>query len=102
MRPLLAPEVRAIMSLPRGPQRDRAPDWIAAGTPPRLRGDLVALLGSDRVLTRPIDLIRYATDASPYRFFPKVVVIARTVDDVRKVLDYARQKQETEIGRAHV
>ena len=84
MLPLLAPNVRAIMSPARTPQRDRAPDWVAAGTPLRLRDDLVALLGSDRVLTRPIDLIRYATDASPYRLFPKVVVIARTVDDVRK------------------
>src|SRR6516225_11668711 len=100
MRPLLAPDVRAIMSLPRGPQRDRAPDWVAAGTPPRLRDDLVALLGSDRVLTRPIDLIRYATDASPYRLFPKVIVIARTVDDVRKVLDYARQHHEIVTFRA--
>ena len=95
MLALLAPNVRAIMSPPRTPQHDRAPDWVAAGTPPRLRDDLVALLGADRVLTRPIDLIRYATDASPYRLFPKVVVIARTVDDVRKVLDYARQKHES-------
>jgi D-lactate dehydrogenase len=94
MPALLAPNVRAIMSFPRTPQRDCAPDSIAAGTPPRLRDDLVALLGADHVLTRPIDLIRYATDASPYRLFPKVVVIARTVDDVRKVLDYARQKHE--------
>jgi D-lactate dehydrogenase len=44
-----------------------------------MRNDLVALLGPDRVLSRPIDLIRFATDASPYRLFPKVVVIARTV-----------------------
>src|SRR6516225_7919881 len=95
MLPLLAPNVRAIMSPPRTPQRDRAPDWVAAGTPPRLRDDLVAILGANRVLARPIDLIRYATDASPYRLFPKVVVIARTVDDVRKVLDYARQKHES-------
>src|SRR6266536_968450 len=84
MLALLAPNVRAIMSPPRTPQHDRAPDWVAAGTPPRLRDDLVALLGADRVLTRPIDLIRYATDASPYRLFPKVVVIARTVVDVRR------------------
>jgi D-lactate dehydrogenase len=94
MLPLLAPNVRAIALAPRIPQRDRAPDWVAAGTPPKLRNDLVALLGADRVLTRTIDLIRYATDASPYRLFPKVVVIARTVDDVRKVLEYARQKHE--------
>ena len=32
------------------------------------------------MLPRPIDLIRFATDASPYRLFPKVIVIARNVD----------------------
>src|SRR5215468_11594047 len=100
MLPLLAPNVRAIASASRSPQRDRAPDWVAAGTPSRLRDDLVALLGADRVLTRPIDLIRFATDASPYRLFPKVVVIARTVDDVRKLLEYARQRHESVTFRA--
>jgi D-lactate dehydrogenase len=65
-----------------------------------LRNDLVALLGPDRVLSRPIDLIRFATDASPYRLFPKVVVIARTVDDVRKLLEYARQRHESITFRA--
>ncbi len=82
------------------PQRDRAPDALAAGTPAGLRDDLVALLGADCVLTRPIDLIRYATDASPYRLFPKAVVIARNVDDVRKVLGYARQQHESVTFRA--
>jgi len=52
------------MSSARTPQRDRAPDALAAGTPPGLRDDLVALFGADCVLTRPIDLIRFATDAS--------------------------------------
>ena len=64
MSSLLSPNVRAIMSSARTPQRDRAPDALAAGTPPGLRDDLVALLGADCVLTRPIDLIRFATDAS--------------------------------------
>ena len=81
-------------------QRDRAPDALAAGTPQRLRDDLVALLGADRVLTRPIDLVRFATDASPYRLFPKAIVIARNVDDVRRVLEYARQKHESVTFRA--
>ena len=45
---LLAPNVRAIMSPPRTPQRDRAPDWVAAGTPPRLRDDLVAISSATR------------------------------------------------------
>ncbi len=100
MLQLLSPNVRAILSSARTPQRDRAPDALAAGTPPRLRDDLVALLGADCVLTRPIDLIRFATDASPYRLFPKVVVIARSVSDVRKVLEYARQAHESVTFRA--
>jgi D-lactate dehydrogenase len=95
MLPLLSPNVRAIASAACTPQRDRAPDSLAAGTPAKLRNDLVRLLGADRVLSRPIDLIRYATDASPYRLFPKVVVIAHNADDVRKVLDHARQTSET-------
>jgi D-lactate dehydrogenase len=95
MPSLLSPHVRAIMFSTSKPQRDRAPDALAAGSPPTLRDDLIRLLGADRVLHRPIDLIRFATDASPYRLFPKVIVIARNVDDVRKVLDYAREKHES-------
>ena len=100
MRPILTPNVRAIVFRSATPQRDRAPDALAAGTPPKLRDELVTLLGADRVLTHPIDLIRYATDASPYRLFPKVVVIAHDVEDVRKVLDYARQARESVTFRA--
>ena len=95
-----SPDVSAISPTRVTPQPDRAPDSLAAGTPEWLRSDLVALLGADRVLCRPIDLIRYATDASPYRLFPKVVVIARDADDVRKVLGYARQKHESVTFRA--
>jgi D-lactate dehydrogenase len=100
MSSLFSPNVRAIVSSAHVPQRDRAPDAMATGTPPALRHDLVALLGADCVLSRPIDLIRFATDASPYRLFPKVIVIARNVDDVRKVLAYARQKHESVTFRA--
>jgi D-lactate dehydrogenase len=100
MLTLFSPNIRAIMSSARTPQRDRAPDVLAAGTPPSLRNDLLSLLGADCVLTRPIDLIRFATDASPYRLFPKVIVIARNVDDVRKVLEYARQQHESVTFRA--
>ena len=53
---------------------DAAPDWVAAGTPEPLRGELIGLLGAERVLTRATDLVRYASDASPYRLFPKAVV----------------------------
>ena len=100
MPSLLSPNVQAIAFPAPTPQRDRAPDGLVAGTPRKLRNDLIALLGAERVLSRPIDLIRFATDASPYRLFPKVVVIARDVDDVRKVLRYARENGATVTFRA--
>jgi D-lactate dehydrogenase len=88
---LLAPDARRIGRPPGEPAADRAPDSLAAGTAEPLRGDLVALLGEQRVLGRAIDLIRYASDASPYRRFPAVVVMAHDADDVGKVLAYARR-----------
>src|ERR1700692_2546032 len=100
MRPLLLPDVQAITPSGPPPRRDRAPDSLAMGTPKLLREDLVALLGAAQVLTRPIDLVRFATDASPYRLFPKVIVIVRIEDDFRKVLVYARRKHESVTFRA--
>src|SRR5262245_52756122 len=80
----IAPEVAA-------PASDRVPDSFAAGTPEPLRSDLVGLLGADRVLARVSDLVRYASDASPYRMLPKAVVMAHDVGDVLEVLRYARR-----------
>src|SRR4051812_32562715 len=91
MPQLLEPDIRRI-GRPQGePYPDRAPESLAAGTPEPLRSDLIGLLGPDRVLTRPIDLIRYASDASPYRLIPRAVVMARETGDVAKVLAYARR-----------
>jgi D-lactate dehydrogenase len=87
---LLAPDTARI-GRPEGPPApDRAPDSLAAGTPEPLRGDLIRLLGHDRVLARASDLIRYASDASPYRLFPQVVVMAHDTGDVLKTIEYAR------------
>ncbi len=87
---LLSPDVRRIA--PKGSEAatDRAPDELASGTPEPLRRELVGLLGEDRVLSRVIDLVSYASDASPYRLLPKAVVMARDAADISKVLDYAR------------
>jgi D-lactate dehydrogenase len=100
MLPLGSPDLSAIAPARDRPQPDRAPDHLARGTPERLLQDLVARLGADRVLGRLIDLIRYATDASPYRLFPKVVVVPRDADDVRKVLAFARERNESVTFRA--
>jgi D-lactate dehydrogenase len=76
-----------------GPAPDRAPEWVAAGTPEPLRSRLVAALGADRVLTRALDLIRYASDASPYRLIPQAVAVPRDVKDMGALLRCA-----TELG----
>ncbi len=74
------------------PAPDRAPDAIAAGVAQPLRGELEALLGADRVLAKAGDIVKYASDASPYRLFPQAVVMAREAGDVAKVLAYGRER----------
>jgi D-lactate dehydrogenase len=88
---LLEPQVERIAPTVGEPAADRAPEWVATGSPQPLRGELESLLGLDRVLARPTDLVRYASDASPYRLFPKAVVMAHDVEDVSKLLGYARR-----------
>ncbi|MBI1751878.1 MAG: FAD-binding oxidoreductase [Acidobacteria bacterium] len=48
-----------------------------------LRDSIAAILGPDRVLDRPVDLIAFASDASFYRLIPKAVAFAGSVEDVR-------------------
>ncbi|MGB7684853.1 MAG: FAD-binding and (Fe-S)-binding domain-containing protein, partial [Solirubrobacterales bacterium] len=75
------------------PATDRAPDEIAGGVAQPLRRELEELLGPERLLARPGDIVRYASDASPYRLFPRAVVMAHDADDVAKVLAYGREKE---------
>ena len=52
---------------------------------------MVAALGADRVLTRALDLIRYASDASPYRLIPQAVAVPRDVRDMASLLRCATE-----------
>jgi D-lactate dehydrogenase len=98
--PLLEPDVRRIAPAEGTPTEDRAPDWVAGGTPEPLRADLERLLGADRVLARASDLVRYASDASPYRLMPRAVVMARDAGDVAAVLRYGRSAGVPVVFRA--
>src|SRR5580704_13868257 len=85
---MLTPHAGAI-GRPAGPaQHDAVDPARAEGTPAALKDDLIRLIGQDQVRHRISDLVRYACDASPYRYLPQVVVLPRTVDDVRTILDY--------------
>ncbi len=59
-----------------------------------LKKELTAILAQDRVLTRPVDLATYATDASLYRILPQAVVRPRDVKEIQDLFAFAR--------RAHV
>ncbi len=86
---------RSASSVPPPPSQavdDRAPDELAGGVDPALRRELEELLGAGRVLHRVSDLVAYASDASPYRRFPRAVVEARDPDDVAKVLRFGRER----------
>ncbi len=82
------------------PAGDRAPDWVAAGTPEPLRSRLLASLGADRVLTRALDLVMYASDASPYRLIPRAVAMPREVGDVVALMAFARSNRVPLVFRA--
>jgi len=99
---LLAPDPRRTAPAPpaQPPAPDRAPDWVAAGTPEPLRSRLEAALGSDRVLTRALDLVAYASDASPYHLIPQAVVVPRDVADVVRLLRCATQLDAPLVFRA--
>ncbi|MFI7099120.1 FAD-binding and (Fe-S)-binding domain-containing protein [Streptomyces sp. NPDC050161] len=99
--PLLEPNPGALRPAATGaPSPDRVAAGRASGTPEPLRGDLIALLGPGKVLHTLSDLVRYASDASPYRFVPQVVVLAEDIDDVSAVFSYAHGKGRHVVLRA--
>lgn len=88
----LRPRTSSVPPPPSQVVDDRAPDSLAQGVAQPLRGELEQLLGPDRVLHRVSDVVAYASDASPYRRFPRAVVEARDADDVAKVLRFGRER----------
>jgi D-lactate dehydrogenase len=54
---------------------------------------LAAVVGSGRVLSRAIDRIAWASDASFYRLVPEAVVHARSVEEVRALLAVSRERK---------
>ncbi|WP_405466268.1 FAD-binding oxidoreductase [Streptomyces anulatus] len=99
--PLLEPDPDALRpGTAREPAPDRVTDRSAGGTPEPLRSELTALLGADKVLWKISDLVRYASDASPYRFLPRVVLVPEDLDDISAILSYAHGKGRDVVFRA--
>ncbi|WP_411110407.1 FAD-binding and (Fe-S)-binding domain-containing protein [Streptomyces sp. c-19] len=99
--PLFEPNPQALRpGTKRSPAPDRVPSLHAKGTPRLLREELTELLGAEKVLWKISDLVRYASDASPYRFVPQVVVVAEDIDDISTILSYAHGKGREVVFRA--
>src|ERR1700683_303371 len=97
---LFSPNTDALTPFRSHATPDRAPDHLAEGTPAALRDDLIALLGHTAVRSRVTDPGKYATDASPYRFFPQVVIVAESVEQIAETLQYAKQNHRSVTFRA--
>jgi len=73
-----------------------APTHLSSATSPatqQLREELGRIVEPSRILTRPIDLIAFASDASFYRLIPKAVVLARGVAEVQALFRFSHQRR---------
>ena len=91
MRKLFSVNPARIGRFEASPKCDAVSASLVGGTPGDLKAELIALLGKQNVFHRAIDLVRYASDASPYRLIPQVVVLPRTTDDIVKLFRYCRE-----------
>src|SRR3984957_18129937 len=74
------------------PSADAVDEERVAGTPEELKRDLIEILGEDVVRHRISDLVRYASDASPYRYIPKVIAQPKNINHVAGIFRYSIRK----------
>src|SRR6202034_2170697 len=82
------------------PSSDAVDEELAGGTPEELKTDLIELLGGDLVRHRISDLVRYASDASPYRYIPSVIVQPKNIDHIAALFRYCIRKSRHATFRA--
>ncbi len=68
-------------------------DSVTPTSNAELRQGLETFIAPERVLTRPIDLIAFASDASFYRLIPRAVVLARGIEEVQALFRFSRQRR---------
>ncbi len=66
---------------------------MTTATATSLRDSLAAIVGPDRVLDRPVELIAFAADASFYRLIPKAVAFAGSIEDVRGLFRLSHERK---------
>jgi D-lactate dehydrogenase len=88
MHKLLAPQVARLGRPDVPPEIDAVDPLFSRGTPASLKADLIDILGETQVLSRAIYLVKFALDASPYRYIPQVIVRPKNIEDMQKIFRY--------------
>ncbi len=63
----------------------------ASVSPSELRNSLVRIASQERVLTRPIELMAFAADASFYRLVPKAVVLTNGAEEIKALFRFSHE-----------
>jgi D-lactate dehydrogenase len=82
------------------PCSDAVDEALVGGAPDELKSELIEILGEDLVRHRISDLVRYASDASPYRYIPKVIVQPKNINHVAAMFRYCIRKGRRATFRA--
>ena len=61
---------------------------MSGGNHEQLRRELAGFMPAERLVTDPLRLLAWGTDASFYRLTPKIVVVAETEAEVQRVLEH--------------
>ena len=96
MAKLLAPDHTRIPKPAFGESKpDAVGPELADGADEALVAELAAIVGADNVQSRVSDLVRFASDASPYRGIPSVVVQPRNAEDLAALMRFAHDTGHT-------
>jgi len=77
----------------RGAEPGPIPVSSTAFTPEKLKEELGRIVDPSRILTRPIDLIAFASDASFYRLIPKAVVLAQGIAEIQALFRFSHERR---------
>ena len=72
-------------------QTPTPPTFTASPTSEKLKEELGRIVAPSRILTRPIDLIAFASDASFYRLIPKAVVLAKGIEEIQALFRFSHE-----------
>ena len=89
MSKLLSPD-SSRFSRPAGAtsQADAVSERYRHGSPAELVADMEAIVGAENVHGRLSDLVRFSSDAGPYRSIPNIVVSPRNAADLAALMKY--------------